>query len=184
MRGPVVHVMRFEQRLEAPPGAVFPFFADARNLEAITPPLLRFRLLTPEPVAMGVGTFLQYALRIRGVPVRWDTLIQEWDPPHRFVDVQVRGPYRLWHHTHELEPVDEGRATLMRDTVRYAVGFGGLGEVVRRAVVRRDVEAIFAFRAEQVPGLVAGPAGRDYAGAARASKMRFAPGSSPRDGAR
>jgi ligand-binding SRPBCC domain-containing protein len=151
-----IHVARFEQRLEGAPEDVFPFFADARNLEAITSPLLRFRLLTPDPIAMGVGTFLQYALRIHGLPVRWDTLIQEWDPPHRFVDVQVRGPYRLWHHTHDLVPLDDGRATLMRDTVRYAVGFGVLGEVARRALVQRDVEAIFAFRAEKVPGLVAG----------------------------
>ena len=148
-----VHVLRHEQRLDAPPEAVFPFFADARNLEAITPPLLRFRLLTPEPIAMGVGTFLQYALRLHGVPVRWDTIIQEWAPPRRFVDVQVRGPYRLWHHTHELLPVDGG--TLMRDTIRYSVGFGVLGEVARRVVVRRDLEAIFAFRAERVPALVA-----------------------------
>jgi ligand-binding SRPBCC domain-containing protein len=150
-----VHVLRREQRLEAPPSAVFPFFADPRNLEAITPPLLRFRLLTPEPIAMGVGTFLQYALRVHGVPVRWDTLIQEWEPPVRFVDVQVRGPYRLWHHTHELVGVDGDAATLMRDTVRYAVGFGALGEVARRALVLRDLDAIFAFRAERVPALVA-----------------------------
>jgi ligand-binding SRPBCC domain-containing protein len=150
-----IHVARFEQRLEGAPEDVFPFFADARNLEAITPPLLRFRLLTPDPISMGVGTFLQYALRIHGLPVRWDTLIQEWDPPHRFVDVQVRGPYRLWHHTHDLVPLDDGRATLMRDTVRYAVGFGVLGEVARRALVQRDVEAIFAFRADKVPDLVA-----------------------------
>ena len=149
-----IHVLEREQRLSAPPAVVFPFFADARNLEAITPPLLRFRLLTPDPVAMGVGTFLQYALRIHGVPVRWDTLIQEWEPPSRFVDVQLRGPYRLWHHTHALEPLDGGSATLMRDTVRYAVGFGVVGEIARRAVVARDVAAIFAFRAERVPGLV------------------------------
>ena len=149
-----IQVLRREQRLEAPPETVFPFFADARNLEAITPSLLRFRLLTPEPVEMRSGTFLQYALQVRGVPVRWDTLIQDWEPPHRFVDVQVRGPYRLWHHTHELVALDGGRATLMRDTVRYAVGFGVLGEVARRALVARDVEAIFAFRAERVPGLV------------------------------
>jgi ligand-binding SRPBCC domain-containing protein len=153
-----VHVLRREQRLPGPPEAVFPFFADARNLEAITPPLLQFRLLTPEPIQMGVGTFLQYALRLRGVPVRWDTLIQAWDPPHRFVDVQVRGPYRLWHHTHELEPLDGGTATLMRDTVRYALGFGPFGEIARRAVVERDLEAIFAFRAERVPALVTGTA--------------------------
>src|SRR3954449_10402998 len=152
---PSIHVLRREQRLAAPPSEVFPFFADPRNLEAITPPILEFRLLTPEPIAMGVCTFLQYALRLRGVPVRWDTLIQEWEPPHRFVDVQVRGPYRLWHHTHELVALDGGRATLMRDTVRYSVGFGVLGEVARRALVLRDLEAIFAFRAERVPALVA-----------------------------
>jgi hypothetical protein len=149
-----IHVLRHEQRLEAPPQAVFPFFADARNLEAITPPLLRFRLLTPEPISMGVGTFLQYALRVHRLPVRWDTLIQEWDPPRRFVDVQVRGPYRLWHHTHELSALDGGSATLMRDTVRYAVGFGVPGEIARRTVVRRDLQAIFAFRAERVPRLL------------------------------
>jgi ligand-binding SRPBCC domain-containing protein len=151
-----VHVLRREQRLEAPPEPVFAFFADACRLEAITPPLLRFRLLTPEPIAMGAGTFLQYALRIHGLPVRWDTLIQAWEPPHRFVDVQVRGPYRLWHHTHELEPLDGGAATLLRDTVRYVVGFGLLGEVVWRAVVQRDLEAIFAFRRERVAEMVAG----------------------------
>jgi ligand-binding SRPBCC domain-containing protein len=150
----LVHVFRREQRLEAPPDAVFSFFADARNLEAITPPLLRFRLLTPGPIEMGVGTFLQYALRLRGVPVRWDTLIQEWEPPHRFVDVQVRGPYRVWHHTHEVEPLDGGAATLMRDTVRYAMPLGPLGEIARRALVTRDLDAIFAFRAERVPALV------------------------------
>ena len=152
-----IHVLRREQRLAAPPSEVFPFFADPRNLEAITPSLLRFRLLTPQPIAMGVGTFLQYALRLHGVPVRWDTLIQEWDPPWRFVDVQVRGPYRLWHHTHEVSALDGGAATLMRDTVRYAVGFGLAGEIARRTVVARDLEAIFAFRRERVPELVAGP---------------------------
>src|SRR4051812_14441035 len=80
-----IHLLRREQRLAAPPEAVFGFFADARNLAAITPPLLRSRLLTPEPVVMGVGAFLQYALRVHGVPVRWDTLIQAWEPPWRFV---------------------------------------------------------------------------------------------------
>jgi|SRR4051794_5944004 ligand-binding SRPBCC domain-containing protein len=160
MPTPAIHVLRREQRLEAPPAEVFPFFADPRNLEAITPPLLSFRLLTPDPIALGVGTFLQYALRLRGVPVRWDTLIQEWEPPVRFVDVQVRGPYRLWHHTHELISLDDGAATLMRDTVRYSIGFGFLGEVARRAVVLRDLEAIFDFRRERVPGLVASSARR------------------------
>src|SRR5829696_4551365 len=154
-----VHVLQREQRLPAAPEAVFPFFADAANLEAITPPLLRFRVVTPRPIEMGAGTFIQYALRLRGLPVRWDTLIQAWEPPHRFVDVQVRGPYRLWHHTHEVEPVDADRS-LMRDTVHYAIGFGPLGELAHRLVVRRDLQAIFDYRAAQVPALLRDGRGR------------------------
>ncbi len=153
-----VHVLQREQRLLAAPEAVFPFFSDAANLEAITPPLLRFRVVTPGPIRMGPGTFIQYSLRLRGLPVRWDTLIQAWEPPHRFVDVQVRGPYRLWHHTHELEPLDGGSATLMRDTVRYALGFGPAGELAHRLLVRRDLEAIFDYRAQRVPALLGGGA--------------------------
>jgi ligand-binding SRPBCC domain-containing protein len=148
-----IHVLEREQRLPAPPSAVFPYFADARNLEAITPPLLRFRVVTPEPIPMRPGTLIQYRLRLRGIPVSWLTSIQEWDPPHRFVDVQLRGPYALWHHTHDL--ADDGAGgTVMRDTVRYAIGFGPLGELAHRLVVRRDLEAIFAFRHEAVARLV------------------------------
>jgi hypothetical protein len=148
-----IHTLRREQALDADVDTVFAFFADPLNLEAITPPLLRFAVVTPAPIAMGVGTFIQYRLRLRGVPVRWHTLIQAWEPPRRFVDVQVRGPYRLWHHTHELTPLDDGR-TLMRDTVRYDVGFGALGALAHRVIVRRDLEAIFAYRAERVPALL------------------------------
>ena len=154
----VIHTLRREQVLQRPPEAVFAFFADAANLEAITPPLLRFELITPPPIAMCAGTFLQYRLRLRGVPVRWDTLIQAWEPPHRFVDVQVRGPYRLWHHTHEVTAQRDG-GSLMRDTVRYAIGFGPLGAAAHRLVVRRDLEAIFDYRAATVPELL-----RDHGG--------------------
>ena len=144
-----VHVLEREQRLAAPPEAVFPFFADARNLEAITPPLLRFRVVTPDPIVMRVGTLIQYRLRLRGIPVNWLTTIQEWDPPHRFVDVQLRGPYALWHHTHDL--ADDGAGgTVMRDTVRYALGFGPFGELAHRLFVARDLDAIFAFREQAV----------------------------------
>ena len=148
-----VHTLTRRQDLPLPPEQVFPFFADARNLEAITPPLLRFRVVTPEPIEMGVGTFLQYRLRVHGLPVGWDTLIQAWDPPHRFVDVQARGPYALWHHTHDFSPLPGG-GTRMVDTVRYAIGFGPFGELARRALVRRDLDAIFDFRARRVPELL------------------------------
>jgi hypothetical protein len=147
-----IHVLEREQRLPAPPAAVFPFFADARNLEAITPPLLRFRVVTPEPIVMRPGTVIQYRLRLRGVSMSWLTTIQEWDPPHRFVDVQLRGPYALWHHQHDLRDDGEG-GTVMRDTVHYAIGFGPFGELAHRLLVRRDLEAIFDFRAQRVQRL-------------------------------
>ncbi len=155
MRTPYVriHVLEYSQRLPAPPADVFPFFADARNLEAITPPLLRFRVVTPEPIVMRPGTLIQYRLRLRGIPVSWLTSIQEWDPPHRFVDVQVRGPYALWHHTHEFEPAGD-RHTLMRDTVRYALPLGPLGDVAHRLLVRRDLARIFHFRAEAIAPII------------------------------
>jgi ligand-binding SRPBCC domain-containing protein len=149
-----VHVLEREQVLAAAPADVFPFFADARNLEAITPPLLRFRVVTPGPIAMGKGTRLRYRLRLHGIPVAWDTVIAAWEPPHRFVDVQLRGPYAIWHHTHEFAPLDGGR-TLMRDTVRYAIGLGPAGELAHRLLVARDLRAIFDFRAEAVPALLA-----------------------------
>lgn len=156
-----VHVLRREQRLPGPPEEVFPFFGDAHNLEAITPPLLGFEVITPRPIPMRVGTIIQYRLRLHRVPVGWTTSIQEWEPAApvpRFVDVQVRGPYALWHHTHEFEP-DGAGGTLMRDTVRYAMGFGFLGELARRALVTRDLAAIFDFRAEAVARMLAAGSG-------------------------
>ncbi|CAB4872369.1 unannotated protein [freshwater metagenome] len=149
-----IHTLIRSQELDGTPEEVFPFFADARNLEMITPPLLRFRVITPEPITMQVGTLIQYRLRIRGVPVSWKTLIQEWEPGRRFVDTQISGPYALWHHTHEFDPLDGGR-TLMTDTVRYSIGFGALGEVAHRAFVDRDVATIFDFRQEAIAPLLA-----------------------------
>src|SRR4051794_6730186 len=137
-----------EQVLPGTPREVFPFFADARNLEAITPPLLKFEVVTPGEIPMRVGTLIQYRLTLRGLGIDWLTSIQEWEPPHRFVDVQVRGPYQLWHHTHDFAPHPEG--TLMRDTVRYAIGFGPFGQLAARAFVHRDVQNIFDFRREAV----------------------------------
>jgi ligand-binding SRPBCC domain-containing protein len=149
------HTLRREQRLEHPIDEVFAFFADARNLEAITPPLLRFSVMDSGAgtIAMGPGTLIRYRLRVRGVPVGWLTAIREWDPPHRFVDEQLRGPYALWQHTHTFEQLDDG-ATLMSDVVRYALPFGPLGELARRLFVARDVEAIFDFRARRIEELL------------------------------
>ena len=148
-----VHTLRREQRLARPIDEVFAFFSDARNLEAITPPLLRFRVLTPDPIALGPGALIRYRLRVRGMPVGWLTAIREWEPPHRFVDEQLRGPYALWHHTHTFER-DGDDATIMRDEVRYALPYGPFGELVRRLFVGRDVEEIFDFRARRIVELL------------------------------
>lgn len=123
----------------------FRFFADAGNLQRLTPPWLDFSILTPGPIPMHAGALIDYQLRVHGIPIRWRTEIAEWQPPHRFVDRQLRGPYRLWHHTHTFTPVAGG--TVVEDTVRYRP-FGGA--LVHRLFVRRDLEGIFTFRQEQI----------------------------------
>jgi ligand-binding SRPBCC domain-containing protein len=144
------YTLRREQVLPGTPDEVFPFFGEARNLEAITPPWLGFEVVTPEPVEMRVGTLIQYRLELHGIGVDWLTSIQAWEPGVRFVDTQVRGPYRLWHHTHDFRPGDEAGTTVMTDTVRYAIGWGVAGEIAARAFVLRDVAAIFDYRATAV----------------------------------
>ena len=149
-----LHTLHREQRLAGAPADVFPFFADAGNLEAITPPSLRFEIVTPRPIEMRVGALIEYRLRMRGVPISWLTRIEEWEPGVRFVDMQLRGPYALWHHTHTFEP-DGAGGTIMHDTVRYALPGGPLGVLPHRLFVRAELERIFDFRAERVPELLA-----------------------------
>ena len=144
-----VHTLEREQRLPGEPGEVFAFFADAFNLEQITPPWLSFRIATPRPIAMGPGAVIEYRLRLHRVPVRWLTRIEVWEPGRRFVDVQVRGPYRCWHHTHAFEPDGSG-GTIVRDTVRYALPLGPLGELAHRLFVARDLRLIFDYRLASV----------------------------------
>lgn len=134
----------------APPDA-FGFFSDALNLEAITPAWLHFRVVAP-PDEMAAGGRIEYALGLHGVPIRWRTRIEVWEPPRRFVDVQVSGPYRLWEHTHAFEPEDGG--TTIRDRVRYALPLGPLGRVAHAAFVRRDLERIFDHRRDAVTSLL------------------------------
>ena len=131
--------------LPLPRMQVFDFFADAFNLEALTPPFLHFVVLTPRPIEMRAGTLIDYKLRVHGLPLHWRTRISAWEPPCRFVDEQLRGPYRQWIHEHRFEERDGG--TLMFDRVRYVVPGGWF---IHKLFVRRDVEKIFAFRRERL----------------------------------
>ena len=153
-----VYTLEREQVLPPPPGETFEFFGDAFSLEAITPPWLHFRVVTPAPIVMDAGTLIEYRLRLRGLPIRWLTRIEAWEPGRGFVDFQVRGPYRLWHHTHTFIPHDGG--TLMRDQVRYALPLGPLGRAARTALVRRDLDRIFDFRRDAVAARFGAGAGR------------------------
>lgn len=128
---------------------VFAFFADAENLEQLTPPWLNFRILTPRPVDMRPGALIDYRLRLRGLPIRWRSEITAWEPPARFVDEQRRGPYKLWRHEHLFEERDGG--TLCTDRVEYAVPFDGL---IHGWLVGPDLQRIFRYRRERLLALL------------------------------
>ena len=138
-----------QQWFPLPRADVFAFFADAFQLEAITPPWLNFQVRTPRPIQMRVGRLIDYRLKLHGIPIRWRTEITQWEPPFRFEDSQLRGPYRLWQHEHVFEERDGG--TLMTDRVRYdLIG----GKLVHSIFVRPDLQRIFAYRQQEIPRLL------------------------------
>jgi ligand-binding SRPBCC domain-containing protein len=131
-----------------PPAEVFAFFADARNLERITPPFLNFRILQISTPELREGTRIDYRLSLHGLPVRWQSLIRDWSPNRSFVDTQTRGPYRSWEHTHEFVPHRGG--TVIRDRVRYELPLGALGQLAAGSWVDADLDRIFAFRRAKI----------------------------------
>lgn len=145
------------QLLAVDRGELFAFFSDAHGLETLTPPWLHFSVLTPGPLQFEAGTTIDYRLRIHGVPLRWQGRIAVWQPPLRFVDEQLRGPYRRWHHEHAFEAVEGG--TLCRDVVDYAVPGGWL---IHALLVRRELLRIFQLRQEKL-GLLFGGTGAEAA---------------------
>jgi ligand-binding SRPBCC domain-containing protein len=144
--------LRSRLHLPRPRPEVFAFFADAANLEALTPPFLRFHIETPRPIEMRPGALIEYRLRVHGLPIRWTTRITDWEPPVRFVDEQLRGPYRIWLHEHTFEDAPGG-GTFVHDRVRYRPPFGRLANWL---LVERDVRMIFRYRTEALLGRFGG----------------------------
>lgn len=142
-----IHLLERSQIVPVPLSEVFPFFAAPENLEAITPSTLGMRIITPGPLEMRAGAVFDYVVTMRGLPMRWTTLITQYDPPHSFVDLQLKGPYSFWHHTHRFEDLGNGQTRLI-DEVRYALPLGPLGEMAHTLFVKRDLQAIFEFRRE------------------------------------
>ena len=136
------------QWLSTPLEETFAFFAEARNLERITPPFLSFRVVTPEPIEMYPGALIDYRLRIRGFPVIWQTEITAWDPPNGFTDVQLRGPYQKWVHCHDFR--SENGGTRVEDTVNYLVPGGAL---IDRLMIKPELRRIFEYRHAKIEGL-------------------------------
>lgn len=148
-----VRLFRFHSQLwlATPREKVFDFFSDARNLEDLTPQWLQFRILTPLPIEMREGAEIEYRLRIHGFPARWKSEISHWEPPNRFVDVQLSGPYRRWIHEHTFKDANGG--TLCEDAVDYAPLGGAL---VNKLLVEKDVKKIFDFRSQRLREIFAG----------------------------
>ncbi|MEO7653795.1 MAG: SRPBCC family protein [Bryobacteraceae bacterium] len=150
-----IYTLRCEMKIPASQQDAFAVFENPHNLAKITPPWLNFRITSREPVAMRKGAEIEYRIRWLGVPIRWTTVIAEYEPPRMFVDQQAKGPYTLWRHRHTFEPVDGG--TLVSDTVEYALPFGWLGRLMHRLLVARQLREIFRFRQRALLDLYAAP---------------------------
>lgn len=143
-----IAVKTYQQYFDLPKEKIFPFFAEAQNLETITPKSLHFKITKMSTATIIKNTLIDYSLKIHGFPVYWRTQIETWNPPHSFTDTQTKGPYKLWHHTHSFE--DLGHGTLMTDTIKYKLPLGLAGRFAAQAFVDNDIENIFNYRRDVV----------------------------------
>ena len=147
------HEIKTEQWVPQPLDKTFLFFKDAKNLEKLTPEFLKFKVLNQSTPEIKEGTKLNYRISLHGFPVGWQSKIIDWKPDKKFSDVQLKGPYSYWHHTHEFEEKNGG--TLIRDRVLYKVPFGIPGDLVGGGWVRKDLENIFTYRQKTIETLLA-----------------------------
>lgn len=142
------YLLEQRQFVRRPLEEVFGFFANPRNLELLTPSFLNFRILTPEPIEMREGALIDYRISVHGIPMRWRTRIEAYEPMRSFVDIQLRGPYRSWRHLHTFTATAEG--TELGDRVEYSLPLGPLGRIAHALMVKRDLDSIFAYRREVI----------------------------------
>ena len=142
------HILESRQIVERPREEVFNFFADAANLERITPPELNFKIISAQPIDIKRGALIDYKLNLRGIPITWKTEITQWNPPHDFVDTALTSPYKQWIHLHTFETGGDGE-TIMKDLVRYRLPFEPLGDLAHW-YVRRELKYIFDYRRKTI----------------------------------
>lgn len=156
------HIFEKTVVIERSRDEIFDFFKQAENLQKLTPHWLDFKILTPLPIKMEEGARIDYQLKLMGIPITWRTVTSEWEPPHKFVDVQLSGPYRVWRHTHSFEETPEG--TLMRDRVEYLPKGGPLAPLISQLFVRKRIEEIFRYRNREIMRVFPGPGERAAVG--------------------
>lgn len=149
------------QFINKPIEDVFEFFSNPDNLSVITPPKLGFKILTPTPINMSVGRLIDYKIYLMGIPIHWRTLITDFDPPHTFIDQQIKGPYTIWHHTHTFQKVDGG--VEIKDRVVYSIPFSILGRILNFLWIRKDLENIFNYRKKVIDELFENDDYKSYA---------------------
>ena len=148
-----VYTLKREQIISKNILDVFDFFSRPENLAKITPPKMKFKILTPTPIEMKEGALIDYTVRVLGIPIRWRTLITKYQPPDIFIDQQLKGPYSLWHHTHTFEKISQNE-TLIKDIVVYTIPFGFIGRIVHFLYIKKDLDKIFNFRKDKIADLL------------------------------